>query len=104
MSIDEVVQRCPVRGVDLKWLGGTESAGSTSRYDSWRYAPSETMPDSDRILKGILDLRLLLIFSSGDYGKIARNIRVEVSAVHQARQVFAFSTPEAILGECCFNP
>ncbi|WP_039020182.1 hypothetical protein [Halocynthiibacter namhaensis] len=64
-----------------------ESAGSTSRYDSWRYARSETMPDSDRILKGILDLRLPLTFSSVDYAKIARNNRVELSAVHQARQV-----------------
>ncbi len=86
-AIDDVVARCLKRGVELKWFGGAEPAGFTSRYDSWRYAPSEAMPESDRILKGILDLRLPLTFTLDDCAQIARIIRAEVSAVYQAGQV-----------------
>ncbi|WP_370213181.1 DegT/DnrJ/EryC1/StrS family aminotransferase [Roseovarius sp.] len=83
-KIDEVVSRCKARGVELKWFGGAEPAGFTSRYDSWRYAPSERMPKSDRILKGILDMRLPLTFTVEDCELIARIIRAEVSAIYQA--------------------
>ena len=84
-AIGEVVSRCLGRGVELKWFGGAEPAGFTSRYDSWRYAPSERMPRSDRILRGILDMRLPLTFSLEDCAQIARIIRGEVGAVYQAR-------------------
>ena len=83
-AISEVLQRCHCRGVELKWFGGAEPSGFTSRYDSWRYAPSERMPDSDRILKGIIDMRLPLTFSLEDCALIARIIRSEVGAVYQA--------------------
>jgi len=59
--------------------------GFTSRYDSWRYAPSERMPKSDRILRGILDMRLPLTFSLEDCAQIARIIRGEVGAVYQGQ-------------------
>ena len=82
-AIDEVVRRCAARGVELKWFGGAEPVGFTSRYDSWRYAPSERMPDSDRVLKSILDMRLPLTFSIEDCALIARIIRAQVGAVFQ---------------------
>jgi hypothetical protein len=63
---------------------GWDRAGFTSRYDSWRYAPSQPMPASDRILAGILDMRLPLTFSLEDCAKLARIIRAEVGAVYQA--------------------
>ncbi|GGO51810.1 dTDP-4-amino-4,6-dideoxygalactose transaminase [Roseovarius pacificus] len=85
-AIDEVIARCLKRGVELKWFGGAEPVGFTSRYDSWRYAPSEAMPESDRILRGILDMRLPLTFSLEDCALIARIIRAEVGAVYQAAQ------------------
>jgi hypothetical protein len=71
--------------VELKWFGGAEPTGFTSRYDSWRYAPSERMPRTDRVLKSILDMRLPLTFSLDDCALIARIIRAEVGAVWQAR-------------------
>ncbi|MBB5722194.1 dTDP-4-amino-4,6-dideoxygalactose transaminase [Loktanella ponticola] len=83
-AIAEVITRCEARGVALKWFGGAEPTGFTSRYDSWRYAPSAPMPKSDRILKGIIDMRLPLTFSVDDCALIARIIRAEVSAVYQA--------------------
>ena len=83
-AVREVVARCAKRGVELKWFGGAEPVGFTSRYDSWRYAPSELMPKSDRILTGILDIRVPLTFSLEDCDLIARIIRAEVGAVYQS--------------------
>ncbi|WP_299666050.1 aminotransferase class I/II-fold pyridoxal phosphate-dependent enzyme [uncultured Ruegeria sp.] len=82
--IAEVIKRCAARGVELKWFGGAEPSGFTSRYDSWRYADSAPMPASDRILAGIMDMRVPLTFSLDDCRQIARIIRAEVSAVYQS--------------------
>ncbi|MDE9449373.1 aminotransferase class I/II-fold pyridoxal phosphate-dependent enzyme [Aliiroseovarius sp. Z3] len=82
-EVQEVVRRCADRGVELKWFGGAEPAGFTSRYDSWRYADAPKMPKTDRVLCGILDLRLPLTFSHEDCAQIARIIRDVVSRVYQ---------------------
>ena len=83
-KVQAVVKRCAERGVELKWFGAAEPVGFTSRYDSWRYAPSTAMPSSDRVLAGIVDLRVPLTFSLEDCALIARIIRSEVSAVFQS--------------------
>ena len=83
-AVAEVLSRCAKRGVELKWFGGAEPVGFTSRYDSWRYADCPRMPKTDRILNGIIDMRLPLTFSTGDCALIARIIRAEVGAVWQA--------------------
>jgi len=83
-KVQEVQRRCAARGVELKWFGGAEPVGFTSRYDSWRYAPVPPMPASDRVLAGIIDMRLPLTFSLDDCAQIARIIRAEVEAVWQA--------------------
>ena len=82
-QVQEVLRRCANRGVELKWFGGETPMGFTSRYDSWRYATTERMPQSDRVLAGILDMRLPLTFSEADCALIARIIRAEVGAVYQ---------------------
>ncbi len=83
-AIGEVIRRCADRGVELKWFGGAEPTGFTSRYDSWRYAESERMPESDRILHAVMDMRVPLTFSLEDCRLIARIIRAEVGAVFQS--------------------
>lgn len=83
-AVTEVVERCAARGVEIKWFGAPEPVAFTSRYDSWRYADAPRMPESDRILAGILDMRVPLTFSLPDCALIARIIRAEVSAVFQA--------------------
>ncbi len=80
-AVGEVVARCAARGVALKWFGAPEPAGYTSRYDTWRYAPTAPMPATDRVLAGLLDLRLPLTFSLEDCALIARIIGEEVGAV-----------------------
>lgn len=82
--VSDVVARCAHRGVELKWFGEREPKGFTSRYDSWRYANPEDMPTTDRVLAGLLDMRVPLTFSLEDCALIARIIRAEVSAVYQA--------------------
>ncbi len=84
-AVQQVLTRCAARGVELKWFGGSEPVGFTSRYDSWRYAPSQPMPETDRILRGIVDMRLPLTFSLDDCALIARIIRAEVGAVFQGQ-------------------
>lgn len=84
-AVADVLGRCAARGVELKWFGGAEPKGFTSRYDSWRYAPSVPMPASDRVLAGIIDMRLPLTFSLEDCALIVSIIRAEVSAVYQGQ-------------------
>ncbi|SDO84940.1 dTDP-4-amino-4,6-dideoxygalactose transaminase [Sulfitobacter litoralis] len=82
-AIKAVLSRCAARGVELKWFGGAEPVGFTSRYDSWRYAKSPVLPASDAVLSSIIDMRVPLTFSLDDCALIARIIRAEVTAVFQ---------------------
>ena len=82
-AIASVLTRCAARGVELKWFGGAEPVGFTSRYDSWRYAEPSALPASDAVLASIIDMRVPLTFSLDDCALIARIIRAEVSAVFQ---------------------
>ncbi|WP_299654013.1 DegT/DnrJ/EryC1/StrS aminotransferase family protein [uncultured Tateyamaria sp.] len=81
-AIRDVISRCAARGVELKWFGAPEPVAFTSRYDSWRYAPSKPMAASDRVLAGIVDMRVPLTFNIDDCALIARIIRDEVSRAH----------------------
>ncbi|MEX0347815.1 MAG: DegT/DnrJ/EryC1/StrS family aminotransferase [Paracoccaceae bacterium] len=83
-ALCDVIDRCAARGVELKWFGAPEPIAFTSRYDSWRYAPSQPMPESDRVLAGIVDMRVPLTFSLEDCALIARIIRSEVTRAHNA--------------------
>lgn len=76
-QITDFVARCAARGVELKWFGAAEPAAFTSRYDSWRYAAAQSLPRTDRILAGLIDLRLPLTFSEADAAQIARIIDAE---------------------------
>ena len=82
-AVQAVVARCLARGVELKWFGAPEPAGFTSRHDSWRYAPPQSLPQTDRVLAGLIDMRLPLTFTPTDGAQIARIIRAEVLAVYQ---------------------
>ncbi len=77
-SIRNLLRRCAGRGVELKWFGAAEPHGFTSTYGHWRYAESDPMPASDRVLHGIMDIRLPLTFSLDDCALIARIIAEEV--------------------------
>lgn len=80
----EVIKRCAARGVELKWFGAADPVAFTSRYQHWRYAPSQDLPQTDAVLAGLIDMRLPLTFNTEDCALIARIIRAEVSAVYQS--------------------
>ncbi|WP_417253672.1 DegT/DnrJ/EryC1/StrS family aminotransferase [Celeribacter sp.] len=83
-KIEAVVAACMKRGVELKWFGAPEPVAFTSRYESWRYAEPQSLPESDRVLRAIMDIRLPLTFSLEDCAILARIIREEVERHHLA--------------------
>ena len=69
------LQACKERGVELKWFGAEQPVGYTSRHDSWRYIDQQSLPQTDRILKRLFDMRLPLTFSLDDCALIGTIIR-----------------------------
>ncbi len=82
--VQAVIARCLSLGVELKWFGATEPVAFTSRHDSWRYAPPQNLPQTDRVLSGLMDIRLPLTFTPDDAALIARIIRAAVMADHRS--------------------
>jgi len=82
-AVQALLARCAARGVELKWFGAPDPVAFTSRYQNWAYAPHPALPQTDRVLAGLIDMRLPLTFSLEDCALIARIIRAEVSAVFQ---------------------
>ena len=73
---------CATRGVELKWFGGAEPQGFTSRYDSWRYIEDKQhLPNTLAILANTFDLRIPLTFSVEDMDIIGDIIIDEATAV-----------------------
>jgi dTDP-4-amino-4,6-dideoxygalactose transaminase len=68
------------RGVELKWFGAADPQGFTSRYAHWQYAQPEPLPQTDRVLAGLIDMRLPLTFSTDDVDQIARILTEEAAA------------------------
>ena len=83
------------RGVELKWFGAEEPQGFTSRYAHWRYAAPEVLPATDRVLAGLIDMRLPLTFVVEDVDQIARIIGEEVSVAALARDLAPVAAPLA---------
>ncbi|MEM6825564.1 MAG: aminotransferase class I/II-fold pyridoxal phosphate-dependent enzyme [Pseudomonadota bacterium] len=87
-EIEALIAGCGERGVELKWFGAPEPQGFTSVYRHWRYTHATPMPASDRVLHGVLDMRLPLTFSVEDCRLIARivveecqrNVSIEMHA------------------------
>ncbi len=74
------VARCAGRGVELKWFGAADPVAFTSRYSHWAYASPPVLPQTDRVLAGLIDLRLPLTFSPEDVAVIGRIIAAEAVA------------------------
>ncbi len=81
------------RGVELKWFGADQPVAFTSRYDHWRYVGSQSLPQTDRILAGLLDMRVPLTFLVEDCALIARIIREEALVVGQGPEPAGVAAP-----------
>ena len=82
-QMQDVLARTAKRGVELKWFGADQPTGFTSRHDSWQYVSAQNLPNTDRILTGLFDMRLPLTFTLEDCDLLALIIREEVGAVFQ---------------------
>ena len=80
-AVAAYVAACAARGVELKWFGAERPAGFTSRYDHWTYVGAEPLPATDRVLAGLLDMRLPLTFSLEDCALIGRILAEEARAL-----------------------
>ncbi len=94
-QVQAFVARCAQRGVELKWFGAADPVAFTSRYDHWRYADPTPLPQTDRILAGLIDMRLPLTFTPDDCALIARIIRAEALIVGQGGDLAPAGLPLA---------
>lgn len=62
------------RGVEVKWFGASQPVAFTSAHQSWRYVAPQSLPQTDRILSSLFDMRLPLTFSLSDCDLIAAHI------------------------------
>lgn len=69
-----LIAAAAARGVELKWFGAAEPAGFTSTHTSWRYIARHELPQSERVLATLFDMRIPLTFSLGDCDLIATHI------------------------------
>lgn len=59
-------------GVHVKWFGGADPVGFTSRHDHWRFMrDAGEAPCADRVLHGLCDIRLPLWLSREDCETVA---------------------------------
>ena len=80
-AIRAAIADCAARGVELKWFGPADPQGYTSRHVSWRYVAPQALPQTDRVLATLMDMRIPLTFSPEDCALLAEII-AEVFAGH----------------------
>ncbi|TLF52618.1 aminotransferase class I/II-fold pyridoxal phosphate-dependent enzyme [Halomonas urmiana] len=72
-EIARFIAGCEARGIPLKWYGKSQPEDYTSRYDSWGYlGATRSLPNADRVLATLCDLRLPLTFDEGDCDDIVQ--------------------------------
>lgn len=70
-DIAGVVGRAGEMGVPLKWFGAEEPVGFTSRFDHWRYADEQSVPNAGAVLSTMLDMRIPLAMTMAQADQIA---------------------------------
>lgn len=95
MAIQNFLQRCAGRGVHIKWFGAEEPVGFTSSWQHWRYfgAPQQ-LPNAERVLAGLCDMRLPLSLTRADCQAIGAVIRESLS---EGKSGFARPSSQPIL-------
>lgn len=82
-QMEQFIAVCAERGVHVKWFGADEPVGFTSVWTHWRYfGESQALPNAERVLGGLCDMRLPLTLSRADCEAIAGVVRAAVSSAH----------------------
>jgi dTDP-4-amino-4,6-dideoxygalactose transaminase len=75
-QITQFITRCADDGLHIKWFGADEPVGFTSAWTHWRYfGDAQSLPQAERVLGGLCDLRLPLTLSHADCELIGAVIR-----------------------------
>lgn len=73
---------CAERGVHIKWFGADEPIGFTSVWRHWRFfGEPQSLPNAERILGGLCDMRLPLTLSADDCGAISGTLRAAMKSI-----------------------
>jgi len=81
-AVRQFIDGCALQGLHIKWFGADEPAGFTSVWTHWRYfGQAQTLPQAQRVLGGLCDLRLPLVLSHPDCEAMAAVIRACLSSV-----------------------
>ena len=77
------ISRCSERGLHIKWFGAHDPVGFTSIWTHWQFFEGEpqTLPQAERVLAGLCDLRLPLTLQEEDCRRIAAVIRQELQSI-----------------------
>ena len=79
-QIKRFVAAAARRGVHVKWFGAEEPAGFTSVWTHWRYfGPAQALPNAERVLAGLCDMRLPLALLQADCAAIAAALRAALA-------------------------
>jgi dTDP-4-amino-4,6-dideoxygalactose transaminase len=75
-QIVDFIAACAALGLHIKWFGADEPAGFTSVWTHWRYfGEAQSLPQAERVLAGLCDMRLPLTLTRRDCEAIAGVIR-----------------------------
>jgi len=81
-TIQAFLAACLERGVELKWFGNADPVGFTSAYGSWKYfGELPDLPNTDRVLAVMCDMRIPLTFDLADCELICEIISDVASSV-----------------------
>ena len=70
-QIGRVITACAERGVHIKWFGADEPLGFTSVWTHWRFfGEAQSLPNAERVLGSLCDMRLPLTLSQADCAAI----------------------------------
>jgi dTDP-4-amino-4,6-dideoxygalactose transaminase len=74
--IEDFLAAAARRGVFIKWFGAAAPKGFTSVWQHWRYfGAAQALPQAERVLAGLCDMRLPLTLTQADCLAIAAVIR-----------------------------
>ncbi len=81
-TIATFLAHCAERGVHIKWFGADAAKGFTSVSRHWRYLQDpQSLPNAQRVLAGVCDMRLPLALTQDDCVAIAGVIRDAMGTV-----------------------
>ena len=79
-AIAAFVAACAARGVFIKWFGAGDPRGFTSVWQHWRYFDQpQRLPNAERVLGSLCDMRLPLTLTQPDCLAIADVIRASIA-------------------------